>query len=255
VSARDPIAFLDAVAGYAAERNMQGSADRPIKLATVDPAYVASSYPATLPKVTFDGEGTLTGKRYPVLSGYLPRASDRVVMLPCGNTYVVLGSLDADAVGFGGGGFYQSDAAVWEAYENTNDTFTSTSYVTTSTMGTDFVAPQSGVVLVQAGATIGNNAIVIAGTSWTVISFEVRTGTTVGSGTVVISADDARSARMYVQSTAAGMKYAPAARAMPVGGLTPGAGYNVRPMFKVGASTGAYLNRWVVVTQSVGPIG
>ena len=100
---RDPIAFLDAVAGYAREENRGGSADRPIRLATIDPAYDASTYPATLPKVTFDGESTLSGKRYTVLTpGYLPRASDRVILLPVGNTYVIIGSVDQDAANFFG---------------------------------------------------------------------------------------------------------------------------------------------------------
>jgi len=111
---RDPIAFLDAVAGYAREENRQGSADKAIRLATIDPAYVPSSYPATLPKVTFDGESTLSGKRYTVITpGYLPHPSDRVVLLPVGNTYVIIGSVDQDAANYFGPTAWDTWVPVW----------------------------------------------------------------------------------------------------------------------------------------------
>lgn len=87
--------FLESVAGYSQDivKGAQGSAAMPMRLAVVDPAYVASSFPGTLPKVTFEGEDTLSDKRYPVVGNYWPWASDRVVMLPVGSTYVILGGL------------------------------------------------------------------------------------------------------------------------------------------------------------------
>lgn len=85
----DAADFLSAIQGVA-------RADLPpdIKLATIDPAYVVGgSYPTSvaLPKVTFDGETTLSTKLYPVLNGYIPVPSQRVVMIPVGRTYVVAG--------------------------------------------------------------------------------------------------------------------------------------------------------------------
>ena len=254
MTARDPVSFLDAVAGYAAERNRPGSADRPIKLATVDPAYVASSYPATLPKVTFDGESTLSGKRYPVLSGYLPRASDRVVMLPAGNTYVILGSLDADTVGFDGGGVYQSDDWMWQDTDTGNDTTSSTTYVAGGTVvGTAFVAPQSGNVLVHLQGGIGHNSTTISQSAY--LSFEVRAGGTVGSGSVFLAASDANGGRVLNPSTDAGFKYGTAVREIPVTGLTPGSTYNARLMFRTTIATGTYLQRHILIKQAPGPLG
>jgi hypothetical protein len=68
-----------------------------VKLGVIDPAYSSSSYPGTLPKVTFDGESTLSGKRYTVIGSYLPTPGDRVALLPVGNTYVIIGAIDTDA--------------------------------------------------------------------------------------------------------------------------------------------------------------
>lgn len=65
-----------------------------VKLATVDPAYtVGTVADPTLPKVTFDGETTMSTKQYPIVSGYVPTASDRVVLVPVGRTYVIIGTV------------------------------------------------------------------------------------------------------------------------------------------------------------------
>lgn len=86
----DPQSFLAAVNGYV-QGERRSSADRPNRLAVIDPAFSVASYPGTLPKVTFEGETALSGKRYAVLGNYIPVPSDRVVMVPVGNTYVILG--------------------------------------------------------------------------------------------------------------------------------------------------------------------
>lgn len=98
----DPLTFLQSVAGFTRAQT-DGSADRPWKIGTIDPAYVKSSFPGTLPKVTFDGESTLSGKTYVVMSGYRPAPSDRVVLAPVGTTYMIVGCLDTDASAYFGG--------------------------------------------------------------------------------------------------------------------------------------------------------
>lgn len=90
------LSFLETIAGYAQHIAVgeEPSANMPIRLAVIDPAYVASSYPGTLPKVQFEGEDTVTDKRYVVVArDYMPGAGDRVVMLPVGHTYVILGCI------------------------------------------------------------------------------------------------------------------------------------------------------------------
>lgn len=98
----NPLDFLQSVAGFA-QANQPGFDITKMRLATVDPAYVSSTYPGTLPKVTFDGETTLSGKRYPVMSPYLPTPGDRVLMVPLGATYLIIGPTDQDASLYVGG--------------------------------------------------------------------------------------------------------------------------------------------------------
>lgn len=89
-----PEDFLDMVGGHT-ERSRTSSADRPNCLAVVDPAYVAGSFPGTLPRVTFEGEDTLSDKGYNVAGTYAPVAGHRVLLVPVGNTYVIVGKLAA----------------------------------------------------------------------------------------------------------------------------------------------------------------
>lgn len=86
----DALSFLASVSGAAASRVPVPAGNR---IATIDPAYDPTSFPGTLPKVTFDGEPALTAKRYPVLTPYRPVPGDRVLMEPAGTTYVITGAL------------------------------------------------------------------------------------------------------------------------------------------------------------------
>jgi hypothetical protein len=60
-----------------------------MRIAVIDPAYASGN-----PKVTFEGESTLSVKQYPYLDSYTPQATNRVVMAPVGTTYVILGALE-----------------------------------------------------------------------------------------------------------------------------------------------------------------
>lgn len=121
----DALSFLEAVAGFSRGRGLS-SAERPIRLAVVDPAYDPwSTYPGAPPpaRVTFEGESTLSGKAYPIVGGFIPRAGVRVWLLPVGSTYIIGGQLDqqvpqgfwsnadgTDAgVEFGGGSYFDVD--------------------------------------------------------------------------------------------------------------------------------------------------
>lgn len=102
-----PLDFLEAVAGYTrnAPSNGSSSADRPIRLAVIDPAYApfSSPYPNGIPaaRVTFEGESTLSGKYYPIASGFIPAPGNRVYMVPVGTTYLIAGNANpGDAQGF-----------------------------------------------------------------------------------------------------------------------------------------------------------
>ncbi len=78
--------FLGSVAGYTAARAQGGRAgDGRNRLAKIDPAYTAG-----LPRVTFEGEDTLSVKGYPYASNYEPTAADRVLLVPVGTTYMIM---------------------------------------------------------------------------------------------------------------------------------------------------------------------
>lgn len=83
-------AFLESVAGYTRDTTADSSANAPVKIGTIDAAYPGSG----LPKVKFDGESTTSVKPYPFLDSYLPVATDRVVLVPVGNTYLIVGRID-----------------------------------------------------------------------------------------------------------------------------------------------------------------
>lgn len=104
----EPIAFLDGISGYM-RTSTQNSADKPIKIAVIDPAYdpFDPPYPTgiPLPRVTFEGETTLSGKTYPVAASFIPRGGQRVYMVPIGTTYLIAGGVENS----GAQGFYDGD--------------------------------------------------------------------------------------------------------------------------------------------------
>lgn len=87
ISPRD---FLQTVSGVT-RADMRRSGQRSFRLATVDEDYDPES--GDNPKVTFDGELNLSGKRYPHVNTYAPQPGDRVVMAPVGTGYVILGAI------------------------------------------------------------------------------------------------------------------------------------------------------------------
>lgn len=104
-----PLDFLQSIAGFTQSQTSQQSENKPFKLGTIDPEYVVSSFPGTLPKVTFDGEPAVSGKLYPVMSPYWPQPSDRVVLAPVGSTYLILGPVDYDTASYVGGSLKIAD--------------------------------------------------------------------------------------------------------------------------------------------------
>lgn len=126
--------------------------------------------------------------------------------------------------------------------QNTAGTTTSTVYTPTLTGGTTcsftFVAPGSGRVLVSHNcnleATSGNLAL---------CGFELRTGSTIGSGTLVVGTTN------NDEVLTAGSQ-ANFGRSRLVTGLTPGATYNIRMMFAVTSGTGTFKSKHLNVTPA-----
>lgn len=129
------------------------------------------------------------------------------------------------------------------AAQAASGTTTSTTFTATLTGGTTcsttFVAPPSGRVMVHNTANLSNST-----TSGVLMGFEIRTGAVVGSGTVVVAADD--------DEANSGSGVASVGRRSTVttpilSGLTPGATYNIRQMFRVSAGTGTFLSKRITV--------
>lgn len=87
----DARSFLESIAGYSdAPETEVASQDKPVKLGTVDALYAGVGNP----KVLFDGESLMGVRTYPWV-GHRPRALERVVLLPQGHTYIILGAVGA----------------------------------------------------------------------------------------------------------------------------------------------------------------
>jgi hypothetical protein len=125
----------------------------------------------------------------------------------------------------------------------TSRTTTSTAYTTTlspaTICGKAFVAPPSGKVKIFWSVECSNS-----GASFTLTSPQVATGGTIGSGTPVLSADDARVVNV------GGTSSERQGSATVCTGLTPGNTYNVALYHRVGSGTGTYLRREVIVSPS-----
>lgn len=74
--------FLQATNGF------KPSSSSNFRLATIDPTYTSGK-----PSVTFDGESTVSTKTFTYLGSYTPVASDRVLMVRVGSSWVILGEV------------------------------------------------------------------------------------------------------------------------------------------------------------------
>lgn len=139
-------------------------------------------------------------------------------------------------------------------YQAANDSGLSTSYVGGTQNGIAFTAPPSGTVLITFSGWIGSNAV--SGTVGQPVAFlsdHVRTGSTIGAGTDVLAADDARSVDHFFISTVAGYKYGQGHLRHLVTGLTPGSSYNVVTVARsgVGGATAAVNRRYLLVEPAL----
>lgn len=128
----------------------------------------------------------------------------------------------------------KSTAGVWQSEDTTSQTFTSTTAVTGSpVVGLVFTAPPSGMVALTVAGNIQSDS---NGAS-AVLSYEVRTGNAIGSGTQILSPAFYRGIRSSSAVITGASAFMGGANRRVLTGLTPGADYNVRTMHWV-SSTG-----------------
>lgn len=125
---------------------------------------------------------------------------------------------------------------------NTTSTSFTNSLTTTGVHGIAFVAPPSGRVEVI-GRSGGGSATV---GQYSLLDFEVRQGSTPGSGTVFRAADN-NTASVFMSSTSGGQ--GPLNFSTAVTGLTPGAVYNASLTYatSVGTSSATFNRRYIAV--------
>ncbi len=120
--------------------------------------------------------------------------------------------------------------------QNASGTTTQTSFTSTLTGGTAcgvaFLAPSSGQIEIVNTAAIFNS-----GANDTYVSWELRTGAVIGSGTSIIGPDNNRALRHNGTTTER------SSIADSVSGLSPGNAYNVRQMFRVNIGMGTYVSK------------
>jgi hypothetical protein len=120
----DSLSLLQAIQ-EAQQQLPKGSAGQDMRLAIIAPTYDPfTAWPGqiTLPTVQFEGEDDIGEQTYAVLNGYVPMAGDRVLMIPTGTTYTIVGKVsnpvdvqgfwtDADSSGveLGGGSYFSSE--------------------------------------------------------------------------------------------------------------------------------------------------
>lgn len=126
----------------------------------------------------------------------------------------------------------------------TSGTYTTTRTAATSPVGKSFTAPPSGKVKIHWACGLTNSGT--SGSNYTLCAFQIRAGTTLGSGTVYQAADDNRA--LQITGTTLEMQKG---RTSLVSGLTPGNSYNVTLMYKVGAGTGTISRIEVVVDPCI----
>lgn len=86
--------FLRAIASFAENNSDKpAAANKPIKMGMVDYDYNPTDFLGGInPRILFDGEATVSEKRYPAMAGYYPLPGARVVLVPIGTTYLIIGS-------------------------------------------------------------------------------------------------------------------------------------------------------------------
>lgn len=125
--------------------------------------------------------------------------------------------------------------------QNTVGTTTSTTFTATLTGGTAvgvaFVAPASGAVIFHYNSLMTNS-----GANFSYSSPQVRTGGTVGSGTIVLAVIDdyALTHQGTNQDRYGGTKR--------LTGLSPGVTYNVQMLHRASAGTGTFSRKELIVT-------
>lgn len=143
---------------------------------------------------------------------------------------------------------YAVDLESWGPQQATDATtlsgIVSTSFAAGSpACGLAFVAPPSGYVRVTVSAALTQSS----NGNETRISYEIRTGSTIGSGTVHTAASSARAYAIGRAVVTSGPSYGTGSFGPYLHSVTAGDAYNVRTMHQVSGGSGAVESRHVLI--------
>lgn len=86
--------FLRVIKGFSEANAASNVENRPIRLGTVDYDYDPADFlGGVYPRIMFDGEKVVSQKRYQTMVGYYPLPGHRVVLVPIGTTYLIIGTV------------------------------------------------------------------------------------------------------------------------------------------------------------------
>lgn len=130
-------------------------------------------------------------------------------------------------------------AAVTASDSGAVSTTSSTFVALAGDPGVAFTAPPSGRVLVTIGSAFDGNAA----DTWSMMGFQIRTGSVVGSGTIVYAANDNDTCGIMGTNDAAN------GRSTLVTSLIAGTSYNAQALYKrfSGSGTAFYARRTISV--------
>ncbi|QEQ93607.1 hypothetical protein SEA_ZUKO_29 [Streptomyces phage Zuko] len=93
-SSRKAHDFLRVIKGFSEANPDPNVENRPIRLGTVDYDYDPNDFLGGIyPRIMFDGEKVVSQKRYKTMVGYYPLPGHRVVLVPVGTTYLIIGTV------------------------------------------------------------------------------------------------------------------------------------------------------------------
>lgn len=149
---------------------------------------------------------------------------------------------------------YKYTGALWVPFQynsvqlapGDSGTITSTTYINNRTggvaqVGVAFKAPAIGSVRIDWACGVSNTVA----TNFSLASIEVRTGTTVGSGTIVLAASDNYTLQFSGTAETKITDY------YLLTGLTPAADYNARIMFRTNAGTSTFNRPKILVASAI----
>ena len=225
--------FLQSISEFVKAEIRKSSIGTVPRIGVIDPDFNPYDYPNTLPRITFEGEETMSEKQYSVVAGYHPYPGDRVLLTPVNGSFVITHCLDPNSKGYYAG--LTLSAPDTETLNPGSEDVTSTSFTNLATYGPVCTVETGTRALVLITArTSATNASTRA-----VMGYEVSGASTIPAGV---------SKALRMRGTAAGISdFERVSAAIIEDGLTPGRNIFTAKYAMEGAATARFDARSLIV--------